>query len=154
MSPWDDSLAKKVETENMLARSYIDYLLGRVVCCNTAAQLRKHRTAITADGMLYQGYVARVIRRELMDDAFIGRRAVSLRISRLQEELAQIEAELRHWAPILQLLSKQKEPLFTQYFVQNIVVEKQHAYLRGIEINGEITSIDRATLKIGSFVVR
>ena len=35
ISPWDDSLAKKVETENMLARSYIDYLLGRVVCCNT-----------------------------------------------------------------------------------------------------------------------
>ena len=148
ISPWDDSLAKKVETENMLARSYIDYLLGRVVCCNTAAQLRKHRTAITADGMLYQGYVARVIRRELMDDAFIGRRAVSLRISRLQEELAQIEAELRHWAPILQLLSKQKEPLFTQYFVQNIVVEKQHAYLRGIEINGEITSIDEQLSKL------
>lgn len=148
MSPWDDSLAKKVETENMLARSYIDYLLGRVVCCNTVAQLRKHRTAITADGMLYQGYVARVIRRELMDDAFIGRRAVSLRISRLQEELAQIEAELRHWAPILQLLSKQKEPLFTQYFVQNIVVEKQHAYLRGIEINGEITSIDEQLSKL------
>lgn len=148
ISPWDDSLAKKVETENMLARSYIDYLLGRVVCCNTAAQLRKHRTAITAEGMLYQGYVARVIRRELMDDAFIGRRAVSLRISRLQEELAQIEAELRHWAPILQLLSKQKEPLFTQYFVQNIVVEKQHAYLRGIEINGEITSIDEQLSKL------
>lgn len=148
ISPWDDSLAKKVETENMLARSYIDYLLGRVVCCNTAAQLRKHRTAITADGMLYQGYVARVIRRELMDDAFIGRRAVSLRISRLQEELAQIEAELRHWAPILQLLSKQKEPLFTQYFVRNIVVEKQHAYLRGIEINGEITSIDEQLSKL------
>ena len=148
MSPWDDSLAKKVETENMLARSYIDYLLGRVVCCNTAAQLRKHRTAITADGMLYQGYVARVIRRELMDDAFIGRRAVSLRISRLQEELAQIEAELRHWAPILQLLSKQKEPLFTQYFVQSTVVEKQNAYLRGIEINGEISSIDEQLSKL------
>lgn len=148
MSPWDDSLAKKVETENMLARSYIDYLLGRVVCCNTAAQLRKHRTAITADGMLYQGYVARVIRRELMDDAFIGRRAVSLRISRLQEELAQIEAELRHRAPILQLLSKQKEPLFTQYFVQSTVVEKQNAYLRGIEINGEISSIDEQLSKL------
>lgn len=148
ISPWDDSLAKKVETENMLARSYIDYLLSRVVCCNTVAQLRKHRTAITADGMLYQGYVARVIRRELMDDAFIGRRAVSLRISRLQEELAQIEAELRHWAPILQLLSKQKEPLFTQYFVQSTVVEKQNAYLRGIEINGEISSIDEQLSKL------
>ena len=148
ISPWDDSLAKKVETENMLARSYIDYLLGRVVCCNTAAQLRKHRTAITADGMLYQGYVARMIRRELMDDAFIGRRAVSLRISRLQEELVQVEAELHHLSPIRQLLSKQKDPLFTQYFVQNIVVEKQRAYLRGIEINGEISSINEQLSKL------
>ena len=148
ISPWDDSLAKKVETENMLARSYIDYLLGRVVCCNTAAQLRKHRTAITADGMLYQGYVARVIRRELMDDAFIGRRAVSLRISRMQDKLAQIENELHHWSPILQLLSKQKEPLFTQFFVQHTVAEKQHAYLRGIEITGEISGIDEQLSKL------
>lgn len=148
ISPWDDSLAKKVETENMLARSYIDYLLGRVVCCNTAAQLRKHRTAITADGMLYQVYVARVIRRELMDDAFIGRRAVSLRISRMQDELAQIENELHHWSPILQLLSKQKEPLFTQFFVQHTVAEKQHAYLRGIEITGEISGIDEQLSKL------
>lgn len=146
--PWDDSLAKKVETDNMLARNYIDYLLGHVVCCNTVAQLRKHRTAITADGMLYQGYVARTIRRELMDDAFIGRRAVSLRIARLQEELVQIEAELYHWSPIQQLLSKQKEPLFTQYFVQGTVVEKQNAYLRGIEINNEISRIDEQLSKL------
>jgi len=148
INPWDDSLAKKVETDNMLARNYIDYLLGRVVCCNAVAQLRKHRTAITADGMLYQGYVARAIRRELMDDAFIGRRAVSLRISRLQEELARIEGELRHWSPIQQLLSKQKDPLFTQYFVQSTVFEKQNAYLRGIEINGEISSIDEQLSKL------
>lgn len=148
INPWDDSLAKKVETDNMLARNYIDYLLGRVVCCNAVAQLRKHRTAITADGMLYQGYVARAIRRELMDDAFIGRRAVSLRISRLQEELAQIEGELRHWSPIQQLLSKQKDPLFTQYFVQSTIVEKQNTYLRGIEINGEISSIDEQLSKL------
>lgn len=31
--PRDDSLARKVDTDNKLARSYIDYLLGRVVCC-------------------------------------------------------------------------------------------------------------------------
>lgn len=148
ISPWDDSLAKKVETENMLARSYIDYLLGRVVCCENAGQLRNFKTAITADGLLYQGYVARSIRRELMDDAFIGRRAVSLRISRLREELARIEAELCHWSPICQLLSEQKDPLFTQYFVQNTVVEKQHVYLRGIEINGEISSIDEQLSKL------
>ena len=54
--PRDDSLARKVDTDNKLARSYIDYLLGRVVCCEKAEQLRNFKTAITADGLLYQGY--------------------------------------------------------------------------------------------------
>lgn len=52
----DNSLAKKLDTNNELARSYIGYLLGRVVCCEAAEQLRNFKTAITADGLLYQGY--------------------------------------------------------------------------------------------------
>lgn len=148
ISPRGDSLAKKVETENRLARSYIDYLLGRVVCCEKAEQLRNFKTAITADGMLYQGYVARLIRRELMDDAFIGRRAVSLRISRLEGELKQVEEELRDWKPIRQLLAQAKEPLFTHFFVQNTVVEKQTAYLRGIEITSEVAGIEDQISKL------
>lgn len=39
--PRDDSLAKKVETENPLARSYMDYLLGRVVCCNSSCAISR-----------------------------------------------------------------------------------------------------------------
>lgn len=58
----DDSLAKKIETENELARSYVDYLLGRVICCDNVEQLRSYKTAITSEGMLYQGYVARALR--------------------------------------------------------------------------------------------
>ena len=142
IQPRSDSLAKKVETEDPLARSYIDYLLGRVVCCEEAGQLRNFKTAITADGLLYQGYVARAIRRELMEDAFIGRRAVSLRISRLEAELHQIEAELRRWEPIRQLLAQAGEPLFTQFFVQNTIAGKQRAYLRSMEITGETAEID------------
>lgn len=148
VDPWSNSLAKKIETNNELARSYIDYLLGRVVCCAKAEQLRGYRTAITADGMLYQGYVARLIRRELMEDAFIGRRAVGLRITRLKEELAQIEAEIRHWTPVRQLLSQQKDPLFTQYFVQATIVQKQADYLRGIEITKEVSDIDDQLSKL------
>ncbi|MGI6029160.1 MAG: ATP-binding protein [Candidatus Heteroscillospira sp.] len=148
INPRGDSLAKKVDTESKLARSYIDYLLGRVVCCEKADQLRNFKTAITADGMLYQGYVARLIRRELMDDAFIGRRAVSLRISRLEEDLKQVEDELRYWNPIRQLLAQSKEPLFTHFFVQNTIVEKQTAYLRGIEIASKVASIDDQLSKL------
>lgn len=146
--PRDDSLAKKVDTENKLARNYIDYLLGRVACCERAEHLRNFKTAITADGLLYQGYVARSIRRELMDDAFIGRHAVRLRIARLEEELKQIEGRLHHWAPIHSLLAQAKDPLFTQFFVQNTIVEKQKAYLRSMEITNEVKDMDDQLSKL------
>ena len=52
IKPCGDSLAQKIETDNELARTYIDYLLGRVVCCAHASQLRWHKTALTADGIV------------------------------------------------------------------------------------------------------
>ena len=146
--PRDDSLACKVETESELARSYIDYLLGRVVCCEAAEQLRNFKTAITTDGLLYQGYVVRSIQRKLMDDAFIGRRAINLRVSRLEEELKRIDEQLCYWDPIHQLLAQSKEPLFTHFFVQNTVAEKQKSYLRGMEIVNEVTDIDDQLSKL------
>jgi uncharacterized protein YPO0396 len=143
LEPWGDSLAAKVVTENSLARSYIDYLLGRVVCCTHVNQLRRHKTAITADGMVYQGYVARPIKKELMDNAFIGRRAVTLRISRLESELTDIQKMLRFWKPIYQKLSEQQDRsgLFSQYFVQKVVVERQSDYRRSTEISTELEQI-------------
>lgn len=91
IAPWEDSLAKKIETQSDLARTYIDYLLGRVVCCSHVDRLREHKIAITPAGMLYQGYVMRPIPKDRMEDAFIGRRAVDLRIARL---LSDLEANL------------------------------------------------------------
>lgn len=143
-APLENSLAQKVETENDLARSYIDYLLGRVVCCGHVDQLRQFKTSITADGMLYQGYVARPIRKELMDDAFIGRRAVALRISRIEAEIKGIEDTLRIWKPVYQTLDQfgAHDVLFTARFVQNTVAQRQADYLRGIEITKELEQID------------
>lgn len=83
-----------------------------------------------------------------MDDAFIGRRAVNLRISRLEENSKQIEDELQHWNPIRQLLTQAKEPLFTRFFVESTVAEKQKAYLRCMEITGEIKDIDDQLSKL------
>lgn len=142
LEPQRGSLATKVETENPLARSYIDYLLGRVICCPHVEQLRNYKTAITADGMLYQGYVARPLRRDLMENAFIGRRAVELRIRRLESELQQAEAMILQLTPILQVLNQQSEPLFTRYFVQSTVQEKLEEYLRGLEITSAVAKID------------
>ena len=140
--PAANSLAQKVETQNNLARSYINYLLGRVVCCDRMEELRTYRTAITAEGMLYQGYVARPLRRAWMEDAFIGRQAVALRIQRLEEELKQLKSDIQHWSPILLVLQQRDDPLFNQFFVQNTVEEKLRDYLRGLELKTEIEQIE------------
>lgn len=144
LKPWADSLAMKIETDHALARSYIDYLLGRVVCCTHVDQLRRHKTAITADGMVYQGYVARPIRKERMDDAFIGRRAVTLRISRLETELTEVQTKIQFWKPIYDklVLHQNHNVLFSQYFVQNIVAQRQSDYLRDLEISQKLQQIE------------
>lgn len=142
LRPMDGSLAGKVETENPLARIYVDYLLGRVKCCASVDELRQYKTAITAEGMLYQGYVARALSRERMEDAFIGRYAVTLRIRRLEEETAQLEDELACWEPVFSVLSRQKQPLLLPYFVQKVVPERQGDYLRVEEIREENAALE------------
>ncbi len=84
--------------------------------------------------MLYQGYAARALSRERMDDAFIGRYAVTLRIHRLEEETAQLEDELARRSRSFSVLSRQKQPLLLPYFVQKVVPERQGDYLRVEEI--------------------
>ena len=142
IDPQSGSLAEKVETGNALARTYMDYLLGRVMCCDTVEQLRGYRTAITDEGMLYQGYVARALRRDRMEDAFIGRHAVTLRISRLEEEAAGLQTEISHRKPIWQAVSQQKAPMLTPYYVRNIVPQRQADFLYRAELEEEINAID------------
>lgn len=142
IDPQSGSLAEKVETGNALARTYMDYLLGRVMCCDTVEQLRGYRTAITDEGMLYQGYVARALRRDRMEDAFIGRHAVTLRIARLEEEAAGLQTEISHRKPIWQAVSQQKAPMLTPYYVRNIVPQRQADFLYRAELEEEINAID------------
>ncbi|MFR6377497.1 MAG: hypothetical protein ACLUN5_14035 [Oscillospiraceae bacterium] len=66
----------------------------------------------------------------------------------MEEELTQIEDQLRHWNPIRQLLSQSKEPLFTHFFVQNTVAEKQKHTCSGMEIVNEVTDIDDQLSKL------
>ena len=69
-------------------------------------------------------------------------------MSRLEEELKQIDEQLCYWDPIRRLLTQSKEPLFTHFFIQNTVAEKQKAYLRGMEITKEVTDIEDQLSKL------
>ena len=143
LSPLGESLAAIIQTDNQLARSYIDYLLGGVVRCTHTSQLREHRTAITVEGMVYHGYVARPIPKHIMENAFIGRKAVALRIARLSETISELQREIEAWSPVYTKLDgyKNKEYMFTMRFVQE-AEQKQADYLRGLEIMKELEHID------------
>lgn len=143
LEPWEDSLAMKIQTNHPLARSYVDYLLGRVVCCTHTNQLRQHRTAITAEGMVYQGYVARPIPKSRMEDAFIGRKAVDLRIQRLAAQRMELENAVKRLEPVFRELDRRKghEFIFTTRFVQE-AEQRQGDYLRGLEIAKQFGEIE------------
>ena len=91
--------------------------------------------------MLYQGYVARPLRRVWMEDAFIGRRAVELRIRRLEVELAQVEDAIRYWNPDSSSM-KTRMSRFLPSSLCRIQSRKTGWYTRSLEIKKEIVEID------------
>lgn len=153
LAPSEDSLAKKVKTQNSLARSYIDYLLGNVICCAHVKQLRQYRTAITAEGMLYQGYVARPISKARMEDMFIGQQAITHRLERLQNRQEITRSQIEHWAPMEEELAHQiqREPLFTLRFINEEIKERQSQYIRTLEISKELEEITNRFSKLNLF---
>ncbi|GMA49893.1 hypothetical protein GCM10025857_12500 [Alicyclobacillus contaminans] len=91
------SLAEEVETDNPYARAYADYLLGRVMKCERVQDLRKHHTAITPDGMLYQNYVARQLDPKRWESLFIGKRALAQQLEQKTARLAEVDRHVETW---------------------------------------------------------
>ncbi|MDR2029469.1 MAG: hypothetical protein LBP93_08025 [Treponema sp.] len=88
------SLAEELSTENPLARIFLDYTLGRVMKCETADELRRFRTALTSEGMLYQGFVVRAMDPERWARPAIGKEAVRRRLEAVRRELEGLEKGL------------------------------------------------------------
>lgn len=78
------SLATAVRTDNPLIQCFIDYVLGDVICCDRATDLRKHRRAITDSCMLYQNFVARQLNPARYRDRYIGKSAILAQIAVLE----------------------------------------------------------------------
>lgn len=148
-----NSLAQKIDTDNPLARAYIDYLLGHVVCCTHVSELRQYKTALTAEGMVYQGYAARPLSTVKMTDAYIGQKAVALRIEKATHELEAIQRDLEKWRPLYEQLTKSKdrEPVFTQNFLAGEISQRRLDYLRCLEITKELQEIEERRSRLDLF---
>ena len=93
--------------------------------------------------MLYQGYVARALSRERMDDAFIGRYAVTLHIRRLEGGNSAARGRLaRRGAGLFRAVPAEAAAFLLPYFVQKVVPERQGDYLRVEEIREENAALE------------
>jgi len=83
----NQSLAYVVHSENRYAKAYANFILGRVIRCENMKALENYPIAITAEGMLYQGYVVRNLDKDSYKDPFIGQNAYRVQIENTKKEL-------------------------------------------------------------------
>lgn len=84
------SLAEELETDDPNVRLYLNFTLGRVKKCDRVSDLRRHRTSITDDGMLYQNFVARAMNPDRWAKPAIGQGAIRQRLEDVKKEIAKL----------------------------------------------------------------
>lgn len=87
------SLAEEIDTDNSDVRTFLDFTLGRVKKCDHVGDLRRFRTSVTDEGMLYQNFVVRAMNPDRWAKPAIGQGAIRQRLEDVQHEIA-VLAEL------------------------------------------------------------
>lgn len=144
-----NSLAEEIETTNQMAKSYINYLLGKVIKCEKVEDLRKFKTAITSDCMLYKNYVLRKIFDKNNEFKFIGKKSIDEQIELKERELEQIIKNLDEIKQIKNISNEIKNAdTFNQeeikYILNDISIIKHKKILeeQKEEYNNELNKLD------------
>ena len=82
------SLAEEIETEDPDVRLFLDFALGRIQKCDGAQELRKHRTSVTDEGMMYRNFVIRAINPDRWAKPAIGQGAILRRLDAVKREIS------------------------------------------------------------------
>jgi len=82
------SLAEEIETDDSDVKVFLDYTLGRVQKCESVGELRRFRTSVTYEGMLYQNFVARAMNPERWAKPAIGQGAIQRRLDAVKREIS------------------------------------------------------------------
>lgn len=59
------SLAEIVKTEDKYVSAYVQFLLGKVICCYNDEKICEHKISITKECMLYKGYAVSAINKDI-----------------------------------------------------------------------------------------
>ncbi len=133
-----NSLAEEIIAQNNLAKTYIDYLLGRVVKCETIEELRNNKIAITSDCMLYQGFVLRKINPKFYMYPTIGKSALEKQKQIKEKELLSLEEKMSNEETIIKVMENIKEMSnFSENDISNFYNDIQESNEKANYINSK-----------------
>lgn len=102
-----NSLAEEVTTDNIYARAYVDYLLGRVIKCDNIHQLKNYHTAITRDCRIYRTYAfGKLNPKSYTQDACIGNSSTFKKIRYHEEQLSLLQEKLKEITSVFDVVKK------------------------------------------------
>lgn len=141
-----DTLADVIYSENRYAKAYADYILGRVVRCDSVKELENYDIAITPQCMLYQGYVLRHLDPSRYREPYIGKNAFMSQISIIRSELENKSAErssLRERISLYQQVIEAENKIDLTIMRQNLHTPERLAELDSI-LTAERVELDKA----------
>lgn len=145
----ENSLANELETENEFAKTYINYLLGKVIECEDVEDLRNYKTAITPDCMLYKNYVLRKIADKNGEFNFIGKKSIDEQIALKQIELEDINLKINEILEVKDIFKNLKDAKpFSEIEIDYIASEietiknKEDIEKFKISLENELNSLD------------
>lgn len=101
------ALAEAVKTKEEYVKSYIAFLLGNVIKCDSIDEMREHAIGVTDDCMLYQGYKLQHMNpNNYTKFAYIGAESLKRRISMLKKQRDELEKKQAPLEEELQKLDK------------------------------------------------
>lgn len=151
-----NSLAQVVSCDNKYVRAYIDYLLGRVICCYDDKKIRDHRISVTRECMLYRGYAVKPINPHHYQNPYIGSRSIEEQLKQKTTELEICKSELAEIVSHLRNANTfcDSEWFLNQTFLDNVAAPafEANSLLPSLaeklrEINDKLFKIDTARLE-------
>jgi uncharacterized protein YPO0396 len=147
----EGSLAEEIETSNSAVRLFIDFTLGRVRKCDSVKELRKHRSAVTDDGVLYQNFVIQVIDPQRWKNPAIGKSGSKLRLEAVNVEIAALDRKLSLFSAVIPVLKeKNRFSSISEYEAEQMIqAAKKYLELPALKetirrLSDDAASIDRS----------
>lgn len=144
------SLAEKIGAQNEVARAYVDFSVGNVICERDLDRVQKHARAVTPDVMVHQGHATWRMNPRSYERQYIG---VASRTHRLE----QIVREVGELLDENDLVSPVREYARTAQQGCMVILQQLNTYLadaetaagvgalrtRAEELRGQIDMLDR-----------